>query len=468
MNRLVKHAELAAAEQSVASSPDKLHAVQKAAVRLSHLVANGDITEPDAMEALCAAAQDQGPGRKRCSREDIEHVVGLGLKGLLALPVAKMGAQSKAAVVNQVGHVGRLGATSGGTGTVKLRCMNEIAPEPVQWLWPGRLAAGKVALLFGPPGIGKSQLCLDIAARITTGAEWPDGGSAPLGNVIILSSEDGLADTVRPRLDAAGADVNRIHVVEAVRNPEGLTRTFNLAADLEALEREIGAIKGNVRLVEIDPVTSYMGRIDSHRTTDVRGVLEPLAAFAERQGVAVLAISHPPKATPAKAMNAVTGSGAYVAFARSVFLVEEEPDTDRRLLLPVKSSLAVHPAGLGFHLEERDPGTGVAASHVVWSSHPVTITADEALAASAKAKTIDNAVAEAEGWLAELLRAGPISANDAKEQAHAAGIAERTLRRAQKNLRVIPHKDGFGGGWRWHLPETAPKAAKDAEGGQEV
>jgi putative DNA primase/helicase len=316
------------------------------------------------------------------------------------------------------------------------------------------------------PGIGKSQISLDIAARISTGAEWPDGGKAPVGNVVILSSEDGLADTVRPRLDAAGADVNRIHVVEAVRTATGKARTFDLAADLDALEDAINANGGDVRLIIIDPITSYMGRIDSHRTTDVRGVLEPLAAFAERLGVAVLAISHPPKSTPAKAINAITGSGAYAAFARSIFLVAEEPETDRRLLLPVKNSLAAHPAGHGFHLEKLDPGTGLPASRVVWSGDPVTITADQALAASSCAKITGTAINEAEVWLDDLLRAGPVTAKEVEEQALAAGIAERTLRRAKSKLGVDVRKNGFGGGWRWHLPETAPKAAKEAEGGQ--
>jgi putative DNA primase/helicase len=468
MNRQVRHAELIAAEQSVALSPDKLRALQTEALRLAPLVAKGDIAKPDAVDALYDAAVGHGLLRTERDRENIEHVIGQGLAGIETLTPAKNDAQPKAAIVNQAGHIGHLGATSGGTATVKLRCMNEIAPVPVQWLWPGRLAAGTVALLFGEPGIGKSQISLDIAARITTGAEWPDGGYAPLGDVIILSSEDGLAVTVRPRLDAAGADVNRIHVVEAVRNANGAARTFDLAHDLDALERAIHTIDGVVRLIIIDPITSYMGRIDSHRATDVRGVLEPLNAFAERLGIAVLAISHPPKSTPAKAINAITGSGAYAAFARSILLVVEEPDTDRRLFLPVKSSLTAHPKGLGFHLEQRDPGTGLAASHVVWSTDPVTIIADEALAASASAKTTDNAVAEAEEWLADLLRAGPIPAKEAEEQAHAAGIAERTLRRARKTLGIVARRDGKNGGWRWYLPETASKAAKEAEGGQEI
>jgi AAA domain-containing protein len=361
VNEHVRHPELIASEKSVALSPDKPRALQTEALRLAAFVAKGEIAKPDAVDALYGVAEGLGLLRTKRDREDIEHLIGQGLVGRETLLPKKNDPQPKAATegqVGQVGHLGRLRAPSGASATVRLRCMSEIAPEPVNWLRPGRLAAGKVALLFGEPGIGKSQISLEIAARISTGAEWPDGGNAQLGDVVILSSEDGLADTVRPRLDAAGADVSRIHVVETFRNETGAARTFNLAADLDALEREIGGTKGNVRLVIIDPVTSYMGRIDSHRTTDVRGVLEPLAAFAERLGVAVLGISHPPKSTPARAMNAVTGSGAYVAFARSVFLVVAEPDTDRRLLLPVKNSLAGHPAGLGFDLDERDPGNG--------------------------------------------------------------------------------------------------------------
>jgi AAA domain len=341
-----RHPELIAAAQRVALSPDRLRGLQTVALRLAAFVAKGEIAKPDAVDALYDAAVGHGLLRTERDRENIEHVIGQGLAGIETLVSAKNEPLSKAATGGQVGHLGRLGrvrAASPGSATVKLRCIREIVPEPVNWLWPNRLAAGKVALLFGEPGIGKSQISLDIAARISTGGEWPDGGKAPLGHVIILSSEDGLADTVRPRLDAAGADVNRIHVVEAVRNANGTARTFNLAADLDALEDAINDTSGELRLIIIDPITSYMGRIDSHRTTDVRGVLEPLAAFAERLGVAVLAVSHPPKSTPPKAMNAVTGSGAYVAFARSVFLVVEEPETDRRLLLPVKNSLAEHP-----------------------------------------------------------------------------------------------------------------------------
>lgn len=235
MNRQVRHAELVAAEQLVALAADKLRALQTVALRLAAFVAKGEIAKPDAVDALYSVAEGHGLLRTGRDREDIEHVIGQGLLGRESLPSAKNDVQPKAATMTQVGHVGHLGAPSGGPATVRLRCMSEIAPEPVNWLWPDRLATGKVALLFGEPGIGKSQVSLDIAARITTGAKWPEGGQAPLGNVIILSSEDGLADTVRPRLDAAGADVDRIHVVEAVRNSTGATRTFNLAADLDAL-----------------------------------------------------------------------------------------------------------------------------------------------------------------------------------------------------------------------------------------
>ncbi len=153
--------------------------------------------------------------------------------------------------------------------------------------------------MAGDAGLGKSQVALDIAARISIGAAWPDGGRAPRGNVVILSAEDGHADTIRPRLDAAGADVTRIHALSAVTDENGTRRTFDLGADLAALEKAICEI-GDVTLVIVDPITSYMGCVDSHRMVDVRRVLEPLAAFAESNNVAVLAISHPPKSTPAR------------------------------------------------------------------------------------------------------------------------------------------------------------------------
>jgi AAA domain len=151
---------------------------------------------------------------------------------------------------------------------------SEIEPEAISWLWGGRIALGKQTLIAGEPGLGKSQLSISIIAAVTTGGTWPNGeGCAPKGNAIILSAEDGVADTIVPRLMAAGADLDRVHIVSAVRNPDqGSRRTFNLQTDLALLEQKLDLI-GDVRLVAIDPVSSYMGAVDSHKNTDVRGSL---------------------------------------------------------------------------------------------------------------------------------------------------------------------------------------------------
>ena len=174
-----------------------------------------------------------------------------------------------------------------------VRCMADVEPEKIEWLWPGRIAIGKQTLIGGEPGLGKSQITTALAATVTNGGAWPCGeGKAPLGSVIILSAEDDAGDTIRPRLDAAGADVTRVHQISAVRHGNGRgRRTFNLQADLALLEGEIKRIR-DVRLVIIDPVSSYLGKIDSHKNAEVRGTLEPLGDMASRLRVAIVSVTH--------------------------------------------------------------------------------------------------------------------------------------------------------------------------------
>jgi putative DNA primase/helicase len=152
-------------------------------------------------------------------------------------------------------------SSSDGQSGLVMRCMADVHPEKIEWLWPGRIAIGKQTLIGGEPGLGKSQITAALAAAVTTGAPWPcDEGRAPKGSVLILSAEDDAADTIRPRLDAAGADPGAIHLISAVAQRDGTgRRTFNLQADLSLLETAIKSI-GNVRLVIIDPVSSYFGK----------------------------------------------------------------------------------------------------------------------------------------------------------------------------------------------------------------
>ncbi len=161
------------------------------------------------------------------------------------------------------------------TPVLELVRLSEVEPEPINWLWPGRIPKGKITLIAGHPGLGKSQVTVSIAAIVSSGGIWPvDEIPADVGNVLILSAEDGIADTIKPRLLAAGADTNRIEAIEAVRAGDQRF-PFSLKRDLELL-RDTEA-----SLLIVDPLAAYMGGVDSHKDADVRTFLAPLSDFAQ-------------------------------------------------------------------------------------------------------------------------------------------------------------------------------------------
>jgi putative DNA primase/helicase len=332
-----------------------------------------------------------------------------------------------------------------------LVCLAGVDPSPVEWSWPGYLAIGKLTLLGGDPDLGKSLICTDAAARQSNGDHWPRGPRARIGSTIFICSEDGIADTIRPRAEAAGANLDKLHVFESTLIRDGKRRTFSLQDDLDMLGAAIEKV-GDVRLVCIDAITSYMGKIDSHRTTDVRSVLEPIASFAESHKVAVVGVTHPPKAAQGNALRSFTGSFAFVAAPRVAFYVTMEPETERRLLLPVKNNIGVKALGLGYHIGTKTVTNGIIAPNVLWSDEPVDVTADQAIAASSAALRDGGSMKEAKDFLRDLLANGLIAAKDGEAAAEANGIRGRTLDRARKELGIVAKKGGFDGGWMWSLP----------------
>src|SRR5262249_49196176 len=152
--------------------------------------------------------------------------------------------------------------------------LDTVAPVEVCWHWQGRIARGKIALVIGEPGVGKSHIGDDVAARTTRELPWPDGGHAERGDVVLLAAEDGLADTVRPHIDRQGGDRARVHVLRAVR-ADGHERPFNMERDLSALEAAI--IETRAVLLIISPLSAYLGNRDTYKDSDVRGLLDPLA-----------------------------------------------------------------------------------------------------------------------------------------------------------------------------------------------
>jgi len=332
-----------------------------------------------------------------------------------------------------------------------MRRLADVAAEPIAWLWPGRIARGKVTLLAGDPGLGKSYCSLDISARVTTGRAWPDGADAcERGSVILLSAEDDAADTIRPRLEAAGADLERVYIFDAIRDKQSRVRCFSLTADMAALEAKLADL--GVRLVVIDPISAYLGGIDSHKNTDVRAVLAPLATMASKHKIAILAITHLSK-SERDPLSRLSGSIAFGAAARAVWLVAKDPEQpERRLLLSLKNNLAREATGLAFALAGDEEGRAAVA----WEPEPVELTAREVMRelADGRNERGDRLEAACE-LLREMLAAGPRPAKAIEAAAGERGISLRTVRRARALLGIRAYKPTFGGGWIWSAADLA-------------
>jgi putative DNA primase/helicase len=329
-------------------------------------------------------------------------------------------------------------------------CASMVALEPVSWIWKGRIARGKHTCIAGEPGTGKSQLSMSIAAIVTMGGLWPcSEGRSPHGGVIILSAEDGAADTIVPRLHAAEADCGRVHIIQSVMEGDQ-RRGFNLQRDLALLEAECERI-GDVALIIIDPISSYLGKTDSHKNAEVRGVLEPIGEFAERIKVAVVSITHFSKAgvgSATKALHRFIGSIAFVGAPRIALAVLEEDG--RRLLLHAKNNLAPPPLGLAYSIQEKVVGQGIVSSCVLWEGNHVDMSADDAMQQDRGWQSPERD--KAEEWLENLLANGPMKQADVDDAINGTFMAPRTVRRAAEKLGVIRNKDGFSGPWLWKLP----------------
>jgi RecA-family ATPase len=342
------------------------------------------------------------------------------------------------------------------------RCASDIPIEPITWLWPRRIAKGKHTCIAGDPGTGKSQAVIAVAATISRGGVWPcDEGQSPTGNVIILSAEDAASDTIVPRLLAAGADLKRVRIIEAIREWNGTERTFNLKSDIAALEKMI-LDWGNVSLVAIDTVNSYLGKTDSHKNAEVRAVLDPLSKMAERMHVAVLSVNHLSKGnanSSTKALHRFLGSIGFVGSPRVAFATfEDTNDPTRYLFLHAKNNLAPPPEGLAYRLEQTIVGEsdkGIVASRIKWEPDHVSITANEALAADLASGTERQASREeAEDFLKTLLGNRSKPTKDVKSEAEAAGLSWATIRRAKDRLGIKAKREGYGtdGQWVWVSP----------------
>ena len=342
--------------------------------------------------------------------------------------------------------------------------LDTVEPTSVKWLWNQRLALGKLTLIAGDPGLGKSFLTLDLAARVSTGQAMPgdtwDNGE-PMdrfpGTAILLSAEDDPADTIRPRLEAAGADLRRVAFVAGVRTG-GAVKSFSLRDDLKHLH-SICKAQPETRLIVIDPISAYLGDEEGHSNTKVRNLLAPLAKLAQDYNVAVVAVTHLNKSGQGNAQSAIyraMGSLAFTAAARTVHLVTRDPeDPERRLMVPIKNNLGQDRTGFGFTLALTNEG-GTA---VQWESQPTDESAD-ALLDRLSRPGVGNAAAsskfdEAVDWLKEELKNGPVATSVLQLAAEAEGISPKTLKRARSALDIESYKQDHI--WLVRLPEDEPR-----------
>ncbi len=339
--------------------------------------------------------------------------------------------------------------------------LSTVEPVALHWRSPGRIAAGKITILDGDPGLGKSTLLCELVARVTRGEPLPGGEREEPRGVILLSAEDDLHDTIRPRLDAAGGDPRRVISLVSVPDNPANGRPFVVPGDgwiLEDMARRLDAA-----LIIIDPLVAYLhGGISANSDQDVRRALAELKGVGERTGAAIVAVRHLNKSVGGNPLYRGGGSIGIIGAARCGLLLAPDPDDpERRILAATKGNLGKLPPSLAFRLVE-DRESGVA--RVAWDGE-TRWTAAQLLQASEAAgeQRAPGQLAAARSWLREALAAGPRPATAMQTEAEAHGYSKGTLVRARSAEGIVARKaSGRDGGWTWALPAVQGEESQAA------
>ncbi|MES2390844.1 MAG: AAA family ATPase [Acidobacteriota bacterium] len=432
-------------------------ALNQACFAMGTLVGNGSIDGQHVGERLYAASVTNGHTAKHGHDQTVATInsgLNAGMKNPRPLlpygqDISLQGLVDSSKAIKQAAYPKPAGKRS-----VALLQGSQIVEQPITWLWEGYLPKGKLTLLAGAGGTGKSTLAFNMAATVTNGTQWPDGSlCAHAGNVLIWSSEDDPADTIKPRLMAVNADATRYGVIQGTIDENGERDAFDPARDMDSL-REAVTLIGGVKLLVIDPiVTAVTG--DMHKANDVRRSLQSIVDFAAEMGCAVLGITHFAKGTAGKnSAERVIGSQAFAALARMVLVAAREEESDHRVFTRAKSNNSVDTGGFSYTIEPILLHGNIVATRVVWG---------EALEGSSRSiladvedeKTNDEAsqMSKAQQFLLDVLRNGPSPSKELMEHARELhGISAKTLRRAKDELGVTARKEGMTGGWSWQLP----------------
>lgn len=333
---------------------------------------------------------------------------------------------------------------------LSIRCAASIPIKPVLWLWQSRIALSKTTILAGDGGLGKSQISAYMASIVSRESSvWPDGAPCDItGNVLILSAEDDAQDTIVPRLMAAGANINRCFVIDAVtKTTRGkiTERQFDLTKDIVRLENAIESM-GDVKLIIIDPISAYMGKTDSHNNEAVRGMLTPISALAIKHQVAVLLVTHLNKSKDPNPMARVIGSIGLVAAARAGYIVQKDAEQpEKRYFLPIKNNVGNDKDGFSFEIEAYTIDETISTSRVRW--HPDLVIAKKILQPEPETQTNG-----AKAYLENLLSEGFLPAQQIFDLAEGMGYSKSSIQRAANALKINKRKFGFNPSvWFWSL-----------------
>jgi hypothetical protein len=327
-----------------------------------------------------------------------------------------------------------------GADHLVFRATEEVPASCINWLWESYLAAGTLALLDGDPGVGKSFVALDLAARLSAGAAMPGGASSPAARqVLVASAEDVVEDTLIPRFRAAGGVVENLSFFGGLYRTR-LAQPVQFPRDFAALERQL--YECPCGLVVLDPLTAlFPAKVAANNDQSIRAALAPFAALAAETEACFLFVRHLNKSGREKSLYRGVGSIGIAGAVRSGLLAGVHPASpDRRVLSVTKANLGPPGPSLGYRLGERDGGFGV-----IWDG-PTNLRADDLCRAAAGDEGRSR---RAEKWLFALLRKGPLPATAVEAAAESAGFGFRTLQTAKKHLRVESRRVKRDGVWCW-------------------
>ncbi|MCL2620278.1 MAG: AAA family ATPase [Defluviitaleaceae bacterium] len=337
--------------------------------------------------------------------------------------------------------------------SIGLVCMSNVEPKEVRWLWPGLLAFGKISLMRGQGGSGKTHLCLALAAAVSTGSSLPllskgnEGTSAfhkvEAGNVLFISAEDDLADTIAPRLIAAGANMSRVFSYT-----ESTERKLHYTSPM--FEQLIAQSKPSI--VVVDPIQGYFGNSDMNRANSVRPIMTHLRVLAEKYDCSILLVEHLTKSGQGGGFHRGLGSIDITSAARSVLMVgNDHSNPKERGITQIKSNIGNMDGVIGFTIND---------SGLVWN--PDTYLTSSIIEGRNKKNRRyqgdDNekeisALEEAKEFLRDNLANGEYLCKDVELEAEQSGISKQTLRRAREELKVVTVREGFGKPGYWKLPD---------------